>query len=140
MSVSAWASQESLPDAAADGSWLDAHLAQELQFDAGQIARFKERVADMPEDELRALVQRMKVQREMQDPNQGDINARDRERRLEDNQLNLSRVQDERRNGERIVMEDYRKYWNYGAQPRRKYRALFRQRRGWGYGFFWGGR
>jgi phage/plasmid primase-like uncharacterized protein len=134
MSVSAWASQETLPQVPAESSWLDQHLAQELQYDAAQIARFKERVADMPEDQMRALVQRIKAQRELQDPNQADINARDRTRRLEDNQLNLSRVHDERRHGERFVTEDDKKYWNYGAQPRRKYRALFRQRRGFFFG------
>lgn len=147
-SVPVWAESEAtIPQpetteaVASDGSpeWLDGYLADELQYDAEQIEQFKQNIADMPEDDLRDVVEAIKAQRMGQAEDRVDINAKDRRLRLQLTRDDRERLADAKSGVVRAEIEDYKKYWNYGKRPRRKYRALFRrQGRRFGFGFFGG--
>ncbi len=145
-SVPAWAENEAtIPQpgtteaATSDASpeWLDGFLADELQYDAQQIAQFKQNIADMSEEHLRGVLDAIKAQRDAQAADRVDINAKDRRLRLKLIREDRDRLARAKSDVVRAEIEDYKKYWNYGKRPRRKYRALFRRQNRFGFFRIW---
>lgn len=55
--------EEAAAESGGEDGWIDELLTNELGYEADQIADFKSNVADLPEDQLRALVASMKSAR-----------------------------------------------------------------------------
>ncbi len=88
---------------------LDTYLATELGYDAEKIERFKSSIADMAPEQLQSLVNRMKFQRDLQADDRVDINAENRERRLNQNDRNIRQLLNAKAHAERFKVGEPKK-------------------------------